>query len=213
MTNISVSDRKYAEFFNVLTHAPGVIIGVALLATLLAKYSDSPASHIAAYIIYGITFIMIYGISSIYHGVKSSNTRRKELLKKCDHACIFIFMGGCYTPFVIINMNESLRYWFLALVWGLVGVGIIYKFLSQYKGNFLSLALYLSFGFMSLLAKPQMLDNMPHESFMFLVYGGIAYTVGVIFYTVKKIPYHHAIWHLFVLAGSLSHFYAVYTTY
>ncbi|MDP7319360.1 MAG: hemolysin III family protein [Bacteriovoracaceae bacterium] len=211
MTSITVEKFKHEELVNVLTHLPGVFIGITFTVLLLLKNYNAPFSHLLSYIIYSISFVTIYAASTIYHHTKNSD--RKQILKKIDHACIYLFMGGCYTPFVIINMTESIRYWFLAFVWFLVIMGIIYKFLSKYRGNKLSLILYFAFGFLCFLAKSEMLDNIPTDSFLFLVYGGIFYSIGAIFYMLKNIPYHHAIWHILVLCGSTSHFFAVYGTY
>jgi hemolysin III len=211
MTSITVQKFKDEEFINVITHAPGILIGFIFSAFLLAKYPDVSASHIIGYSIYGLSFIIIYAASTIYHNAKCSD--KKQFLKKVDHACIYIFMAGCYTPFVLINMNEGPKYWFLGLVWLIAIIGVIYKFFSKYKSSAFSLTLYFSFSYMCFLAKAELLDNIPQTSFDFLVYGGIFYTIGAIFYSMRKLPYHHGIWHILVLCGSGSHFYAIYSTY
>ncbi len=210
MNSIYIETRKNEELVNVITHLPGVLFGVVATILLLLKSTNEPLSHMISYIVYGLTVVLIYGASSIYHNCKSDKI--KDLFKKIDHACIYIFMAGCYTPFVIVNMEEPLKYYFLALVWTVAIVGVVYKFLSKYKNQYFSVALYLAFGFMCFGAKSQFLDLIPDLSFKFLVYGGVMYGIGVIFYLYRKIPYHHGIWHIFVILGSACHFYAIFRT-
>ncbi|MBD64684.1 MAG: hemolysin III family protein [Halobacteriovoraceae bacterium] len=206
---IECSPRE--EIVNVITHIPGVVLGAIFVAILLLKnYDQSSLAQIVSYLIYGLSFITVFSASSLYHNTK--NERRRKILKKIDHASIFFFMGGCYTPFIVINMVSDYKYHFLALVWFLVAFGIVYKFLSQFKNQVLSLTFYFSFGLMCLLAKGQMLDHMPRLAFNLLILGGLLYSVGVIFYIMKKLPYNHGIWHLFVLLGASCHFAAIYHT-
>ena len=208
MKELTLERYKHEEFFNTLTHFPGIILAPLFFTLLIMRFSFGELSHTVAYSVYGLSFLMIYTASTVYHGTKDQT--KKQLDKKIDHACIYVFMGGCYTPFILINMEDHLKYWFLFVVWCLVTLGVIYKFLSKYKNKYFSLALYLGFGFMCFLAKNQLLDRIPEDSFWFLAYGGAAYTIGAIFYAASFIPYHHAIWHLLVLMGSSLHFYAIY---
>ena len=211
MTSITVERFKHEELINVLTHIPGIILGVVFFFILVPKFPSSSIFEIVAYCLYIGTFLSVYTASTIYHGTKNSDY--KQFLKKIDHACIYLFIGGCYSPFVIINMADNIKYWFFALVWILVCFGVIYKFLSKYKSTVLSLIFYFSLSFMCFLAKGPLLDKLPSETFKYLAYGGVLYTVGAFFYAVKRIPYHHAIWHILVLLASSCHFYAVYYTY
>jgi hemolysin III len=211
MTSITVQKFKDEEFVNVITHAPGILMGLIFSVILLAKFPTVDLNSLIGYFIYGLSFIFIYTASTIYHNTKCSD--KKQFFKKVDHACIYIFMAGCYTPFVLINMNEGSKYWFLGLVWAIAVLGVIYKFLSKYKSSAFSLVLYFSFSYMCFLAKADLLDNIPQISFDFLVYGGVFYTIGAVFYSMRRLPYHHAIWHVLVLFGSASHFYAIYSTY
>lgn len=213
MTKINLYDygKNREEKVNVITHAPGIALGLFFVFVLLFKEYDSKSiSHILSYLIYGISFITVFTASSFYHSAKDA--QNKEILKKIDHASIFFFMGGCYTPFVVINMVSDYKFYFLGLVWLIVVVGVIYKFMSKYKNQIISVIFYLSFGFMCLLAKAQFLDLMPINAFRFLVLGGVLYCIGVVFYLYKNIPYHHGIWHVFVLLGAISHFTAIYLT-
>lgn len=211
MTQKTLHKFKDEEFINVLTHAPGIIFGLIFTGILLSRFETAQFSHILGYSVYGLSFILIYMASTFYHSSKCIN--KKQFLKKVDHACIYIFMAGCYTPFVLINMAESTKYWFLGFVWFIAFTGVAYKFLSSYKSSKFSLILYFSFSYMCFLAKDELLDNIPTLSFQFLVYGGVFYTVGAIFYSMRKLPYNHGIWHVLVLCGSASHFYAIFTTH
>ena len=210
MTSITIEKYKYEELINTLSHFPGIFLSIYAFYLLMLKFPTADIDHIVAYIIYTITFFMIYLASTIYHGTKNSD--KKQFLKKVDHACIYIFIGGCYTPFVVINMDPAYKYWFLTFVWLIVIFGVIYKFLSKYKNSILSLSLYLGFGFLCLLAKNSLLDNIPSDAFKYLALGGAAYTIGAVFYAAKKIPYHHGIWHAFVLLGSISQMWAINLT-
>ncbi len=211
MTSITIERYKHEELVNTISHFPGIFLSIYAFYLLMLKFPKAEFSHIVSYIIYCISFFMIYLASTLYHGTKSSD--KKQFLKKVDHACIYIFMGGCYTPFVMINMQQEYKFWYLGLIWSIVVFGVIYKFLSQYKNSILSLSLYLAFGFLCLLAKESLLNHIPSEAFKFLALGGAAYTIGAVFYAAKKIPYHHGIWHIFVLLGSISQMWAINLTY
>jgi hemolysin III len=199
---------NFEERVNVITHSPGVLLGVLLYTMLLAKANTEGIELHIAYFTYSLSFISVYMASTLYHAAKDISNKR--LLKRIDHACIYLFMAGCYTPFVVLNMDETSKYWFLALIWTIAAIGIFYKFNSNYKGSKLSLLLYFSFAFMCFFNWDNFLSKIPSDSFWLLVFGGAAYVIGVGFYMAKRIPYHHGIWHVFVLIGSLLHFYALY---
>lgn len=200
---------KKEELVNVITHAPGVAFGIISIFILLNKDHQLVNPWIiSSYLIYGISFISVFMASSFYH--QTPPGPKKQILKKIDHATIYFFMGGCYTPFIIINMEPEYRYWFLGLVWAIVVTGVVYKFLSKFKNNYFSVCLYLSFSFMCFIAKEPLLDKMPRVAFWLLAYGGIAYVTGVVFYLYNKLPYNHGIWHIFVLIGASCHFAAIY---
>ncbi len=207
MSQIYVELYPNEERFNVVTHLPGVLLGIVGTVFLLLKPETSLISK-AAFSIYGLTLTVLYSASCLYHNCKEPT--KKTLLKKCDHGAIYLFMGGCYTPFVINNMIGPWKNGFLAVVWLFVVLGVAYKFLSQYRTRFLSVTLYIAFGFFCFVVKQDFLDQIPTHSFNTLVAGGACYLIGVIFYVNKSIPYHHAIWHLFVLLGSSFHYYAIY---
>ena len=207
MSELSIQLYPHEEKVNVLTHLPGVLMGVLALVLLLLKPSNSLEQSVA-YIIYSISFIILFSASSIYHFTPSN--KNKQLFKKIDHAAIYLFMGGCYTPFILINMQGTYKYQFLFLIWTLALGGMLYKFKSLYKTRGLSVVFYIVFGLLCFAVKADLLDHIPNHSFRALAWGGVFYIIGVFFYIIRKIPYHHGIWHLFVLLGAIFHFYAVY---
>lgn len=196
------------ELVNQLTHFPGIILGVFFLIALAIKgYGESPI-NLFSYVIYAITYILVFGASTVYHSQKCD--QKKDFFQKVDHASIYVFMAGCYTPFVIIFMKEEVKYLFLFMVWTLAMFGVLYKIFSAYKNRMYSTVLYFVFGFMCFLAKDALLDQIPVESYKLLVYGGIFYSIGAVFYMLESIPYSHGIWHGFVVVASSLHFMAIY---
>ena len=211
MMDITKQKLSREEFVNKFTHFPGVLLGILFLVLLLIKSNTQNTIHSISYAVYAISYILVFGASTIYHAQICD--KRKSFFKKIAHASIYIFMAGCYTPLVLINMEESVRYPFLILVWVIATFGVLYKLFSKYKNRVQSTLLYFLFGYMCYLAKGSLLDQLPPASYDLLVYGGIVYSIGAIFYMLKFIPYHHAIWHVFVIGGSSLHFGAIYLTY
>jgi hemolysin III len=210
MTNQTIMQyTKREELLNVITHAPGILMGLLFTIALVIKYSVSGnLAQLISFLVYGTSFIALFMASSLYH--KSTNLKRKAILKKIDHSCIYIFMAGCYTPFIINNMVVSWKYWFLLLVWSIATTGVIFKCISKFKNIYFSVFLYLAFAYMCFLAKKDLLDVLPSQAFELLALGGFFYTLGAVFYVAKKMRYHHAIWHVFVLVGAGLHFLAIY---
>lgn len=197
------------EKINVITHFPGIILGLVGLIYLLLKPTND--LHKISYFVYGVSLVTIFMASSLYHKLKPG--KGKELLKKIDHAAIYFFMGGCYTPFIMINMENDYKLIFLFIIWAIVVLGVLQKSFSFIKNKFFSVFLYVSFGFLCFAVKDSLLDQIPQMSFNLLALGGVAYVMGVFFYLMDRIPYNHGIWHIFVLLGAGSHYAAIYTTY
>lgn len=195
------------EKVSFLTHMPGVLLGFVLTIILLLK-SDTSLIERFSYLIYGATFMIIFAASAIYHRCKPG--KKKQYLKKVDHACIYLFMAGCYTPFVAIKMLPTYQFYFLTVVWLIALFGFSYKMISANENRLISLSLYISFGLMCFFAYDDLLAQLRDESFFLLVFGGACYIAGVLFYLLNRIPFNHGIWHIFVLFGAISHFFAVY---
>lgn len=195
------------EEVSFITHMPGVFLGLGLTIVLLLKPNSSPY-HQFSYLIYGITFMMIFAASAIYHRAQPGS--KKQYLKKVDHACIYLFMAGCYTPFVVIKMLPTYQLYFICCVWLIAIFGASYKMISVNENRLISLTLYFSFGLMCFLAHHDLLAQLSTTSYILLAIGGSMYVFGVFFYLLNNIPFNHGIWHIFVLFGAITQFFAIY---
>lgn len=197
------------ELFNALSHGIGIILSV--LALILMLYSVSPANdnwRLAASIIYGSSLILLYSSSTLYHAI--SNVKAKFKLRQLDHAAIFILIAGTYTPFTLINLRGNWGIPLFSVIWSIAIAGVIIELATGLKYKKLSLALYLGMGWLVVIAIQPMLQHVETGGLLLLLAGGLSYSLGVIFYIWKRLYMHHAIWHLFVLTGSIMHFLAVY---
>jgi hemolysin III len=197
------------EIAHSVTSIPGVIFGIAGLIFLIyiaASYKD--IWQIISFSIYGVSFIILYLASTLYHSFQKP--RIKKAFQKFDHAAIYLLIAGTYTPFLLIRLRGAWGWTLLAVVWGIALLGISFKALFMGKAVKLSILGYVLMGWLGVIAGKQMLVNIPHISLYWLAIGGVLYTSGIFFLAWRKIPYNHAIWHLFVLAGSISHFIAIY---
>ena len=152
--------------------------------------------------------MMAYAFSTLYHSIPHPPV--KAVLRKLDHISIFVLIAGTYTPFVLKYLPNSNGRTLLLVLWALVGLGTLFKVFFTGKFKYLSTAIYLGMGWMLVFVSREFFSQTPPEVIWPLVIGGISYSAGVIFYLWKKLPYHHAIWHLFVLGGSVSHWVAIY---
>ena len=198
------------EIANSVTHGIGALLSIAAL-TLLVVFASlyGNAWHIVTYAIFGSTLVLLFLASTLYHGI--SRPAWKKLLKICDHAAIYLLIAGTYTPLMLISVGGSLGWTVFGIIWGLAMAGIVLKCFFTGRFRVLSTLLYLGMGWFCLFTIRPLLTNLPTESVIFLFAGGLAYTFGTVFYVWKKLPYGHAIWHLFVLGGSTLHFFAVLT--
>ncbi len=197
------------EVAHAVTHGLGVILAIAALVLMVAQsslYGDS--WHIASSIIYGVSLIILYTTSTLYHSIPIPAAKR--VLRKLDHSAIYLLIAGTYTPFLLVNLRDGIGWYLFALVWFIALVGIILEVYRNDRFKRLSIALYLGLGWLVVAAVKPMLDHVAAGGLIWLLIGGLCYSLGVIFYVRKKILYHHAIWHVFVLAGSMAHFFAVF---
>lgn len=195
------------EKVSFLTHLPGVLLGFCLTLALLFK-PESNSFELFSYLIYGLTFMLIFGASAKYHSCSEGTL--KQYYKKIDHACIYIFMAGCYTPFVVIKMLPTYQTYFLTTVWLIAFLGASYKMISSNENRFISVGFYITFGLMCFLAGDDLLGQLSQTSYWLLALGGGFYLTGVAFYLRNSLPYNHGIWHIFVLLGAISQFFAIY---
>lgn len=210
-----VKYEKKKECLNAITHWLGVLIGiVALVVLLFVALKENNASKIVSFSIYGATFILMYLASAIYHSIK--HIKIKSILRVFDHAAIFLFIAGSYTPIAILSFEGAFRIITMVLVWSIALFGVFYKIYTYGKFEStkrVSLFLYLAMGWISVFMLKPIIDSTSLTFMLSLALGGLMYTIGTIFYANKKIPYNHAIWHLFVLGGSIVHFTGIYHIY
>lgn len=196
------------EIANSITHALGILFSITGMIVLMLSSSESGnAWRIISCAVFGMTLILLYTASTLYHGIQ--NPRAKSFMRIMDHSTIFLLIAGTYTPFMLVNLRGPWGWSLFGVVWGLALFGIFVQtaLLRQWVG--LSVALYVIMGWAIVVAVKQMLVAVAPSGMMLLLAGGLAYTFGIIFYVWHRLPYHHAIWHLFVLAGSTFHFFAV----
>jgi len=208
MTHVSSRRLSAEELANSLTHGAGLMLSIAgfIVLLVLAAVRGS-AWRIVSCAVYGSTLICLYTASTLYHGIRSR--RLKRVLKICDHSAIYLLIAGTYTPFLLVNLRGSWGWSLFAVTWGLAMAGILFEVWFVEHFPVLSTVVYLLMGWLALVAVKPMLLSVPQSGVLWLLAGGVLYTVGVVFYAWKKIPYNHAIWHGFVLAGSTCHYFAV----
>ncbi|MEZ8192702.1 hemolysin III family protein [Vibrio sp. 1F279] len=211
MSALSASEYSdIEERANAITHGLGVVLGVVGLILLLIRAFDYQADMltVASMAVYGSSIILLFLASTLYHSITTEKTKR--LLKTLDHCAIYLLIAGSYTPFLLVGLRTPLAMGLMAVIWGIALVGIIMKIAFVYRFKRLSLFIYLAMGWLSLIVVYQLAMNIDIGGLVLLAVGGVIYSLGVIFYVAKRIPYNHAIWHLFVLAGCACHFFAIY---
>ncbi len=198
------------EVIHSLTHGFGAVlsaIGLVLLLALAISYGD--VWQVISFAIYGSSLFLLYLASTLYHSMR--HPRLKHIFRVCDHAAIYLLIAGTYTPFLLSSgIRESIGGVLFAVVWGLALMGVAFK--TVFIGRYEKLATlgYVLMGWLSVLGFRQLMANVPTDVVIWLGIGGLVYTLGVIFYVWERLPYNHAIWHLFVLGGSACHFVAIF---
>ena len=203
-----LADSLREEIANALTHGIGAaaaLAGGAVLITLAAGWGDG--WQIASAIVFAATLLLLYLASTLYHAIPHPTAKRR--LKVLDHCAIYLLIAGTYTPFGLIGMRERGGPELLMLVWGMAAAGVVFKLFFTGRFKALSTALYVAMGWIALTAVDDMLASLPAATVGWIVAGGITYTAGTLFYMTERWRYAHAIWHVFVLCGSIAHFIAV----
>lgn len=197
------------ELANSLTHGLGVLLSTAgLVALVLASVRHGDAWHVTSTAIFGGTLVLSYLTSTLYHSLRG--TRVKEILRKFDHAAIFLLIAGTYTPFVLVTLRGPWGWSLFGVVWGLAIVGVALKFWFAGRFRLVSTVIYLAMGWLVLIALKPLTAALPRAGLLWLVAGGLCYSLGAVFYLWKRLSYHHAVWHLFVLAGGACHWVAIF---
>ena len=214
-TDLTINNKPYysasEEMANTLSHALGIIAGIIGLIFMVIKGQNHLDSlQLFGVVIYGISIITLFTCSTLYHGI--TKPKLKKAFKLADHLAIYLLIAGTYTPLMLISLNSVSAKIVLAAIWLLAIGGIVFKVLFLHKFEKLSLAIYLTMGWLCVAVGNQLVANLSSLGFILLLAGGLFYSLGVIFYATKKIPFNHAIWHLFVLLGAVSHFLCIYLT-
>ncbi|HQE93263.1 MAG TPA: hemolysin III family protein [Anaerolineae bacterium] len=197
------------EIMNGVTHGIGAalsIAGLTVLVMLAVLYGN--VTQVVSFSIYGASLVMLYVASTLYHSFQHPKVKR--VFRIIDHASIFLLIAGTYTPFLLLGVQEAWGWAFLILIWGLAILGVGFKALFINRLQKLSVLMYILMGWLGVLMLKSLLHHIPVGGLVWLAAGGAAYTIGVIFYALKKIPYMHGVWHIFVLIGSLCHYLAVF---
>lgn len=198
----------YEEKLNTISHAIGVLFGVVGTVLLILKQTNKTDWSLFSVIIYGLTIIVLFTASTCYHAAVKEKT--KHYFRIADHISIYLLIAGTYSPICLIALEQSLGWLLFFMVWGIAAAGIVLKLFFTGKFEVFSTLLYLLMGWLVVLDFSNVADFIGENGVLFLILGGLSYTLGIVFYAVNKIPYNHVIWHLFVLSGAVFHFLMVH---
>lgn len=205
--NQHYSDKE--ERLNVFTHALGLLLsGIGLPFLIVKSFNFEGFWKPASLIIYGISLVVLYAASTFYHAAKNPVLRRK--LNIFDHAAIYVLIAGTYSPYTIILFENSLGWTVFGLTWTFALIGIVLKLFYTGRFDKLSTALYLLMGWQIMFVINPLMERFTTEGLQLLFAGGVFYTIGAVLYSIKKLPYNHAIFHVFVVLGSVCHFFSVF---
>lgn len=208
MSELNHTYSEKEERLNIITHAFGLVLsGLSFPFLILKAMRFDGFWKPASFIIYGLSLLILYSASTFYHAAKNPKARRR--LNIFDHAAIYILIAGTYTPFTIITLEGSTGWIIFGLTWIFALIGVVLKLFFTGRFDKLSTIMYVLMGWQVVFAINPLLENLATEGLQLLFAGGIFYTIGAILYSIKKIPYNHVIFHVFVLLGSVSHFLSV----
>lgn len=196
------------EIFNAVSHGTGSLLAIAgtvVLIVLCAITADAWAVVSAS--IYGASLIILYTMSTLYHAI--TNEKAKKFFRIMDHNTIFFLIAGTYTPYTLVTLRGALGWVLFGIVWGAAIIGIVFNSIDLEKFRKPSVVCYVLMGWVIIIAIKPMLETLPESSLVMLLLGGVLYTVGIIFYALKKIKWFHSVWHLFTVAGSILHYFSI----
>lgn len=200
------------EILNSITHGIGVLLSIAGLVLLLvfaATTGYGDAWKFVSFSVYGASLIVLFTASTLYHGIQ--NRRIKGFLNIFDHAAIFVLIAGTYTPFTLVNLRGPWGWSIFGVIWGLAIAGVVFKlFFYTDRLRLLSAVIYFLMGWIILIAIRPLIQEVPAGGLYWLLAGGLFYSLGIVFYLRKQNRFNHVIWHLFVLAGAISHFFSIF---
>jgi hemolysin III len=208
MIDESTKPSLAEELANCLTHGFGLVMSIAGLVVLIVLASiRGTAIHIVCCCIYGLSLVTLYAASTVYHGCR--RPERKHFYRTLDHAAIFLLIAGTYTPFTLINLWSNWGKLLFGAVWAIAILGMIFKVFFTGRYEIVSTILYIVTGWLAIFAVKPILTEIPSGGIVWILAGGFFYTMGVVFYASKRVPYNHAIWHIMALTGSICHYVAV----
>lgn len=198
---------KLEEQLNAISHAFGALLGIAAIVLLIVFDTHKTEWSFFSVIVYGVSIIVLFTASTLYHAVKRE--KLKHYFRIIDHIGIYLLIAGTYTPVLLITLEDSLGWTLFWVVWGIAGFGVVLKLFFTGRFSVFSTLLYLLMGWLIVFDFSTLSSLVHPNAILLLIAGGLAYTVGIIFYAIEKIPYNHVIWHLFVLTGAICHFFMV----
>ena len=203
------NDYSYnEEIWNAITHGIGIALAVAALAVLVVFATlHGDVWHIVTFSVYGTTLVILYLFSTLYHSFR--DPKLKSIFKVIDHSAIYLLIAGSYTPFTLIALRGTIGWTIFGIIWGLAIIGVVLKVFFVKRFKIVSTLTYVLMGWMIVVAFNPLLENLSTQGVRWLVLGGVLYSGGAIFYLIKRIPYNHAIFHLFVIGGSVCHFVSI----
>lgn len=197
------------EIAHMVSHGLGILFSLAgLILLLMHAHQGGDRWHRLGYVIFGVSLLLLYTSSTLYHSRRSEKAKRN--FRKLDHSAIYVLIAGTYTPFLLTTLRGPIGWLMFGIIWIFAITGIFLKLTTQIRSKWASAIIYLVMGWLAVFIADDMIDKLSTDSLLFLVAGGFFYSIGVVFYVWKSLPYHHAIWHIFVLAGSICHYFAVY---
>ncbi|WBL13738.1 PAQR family membrane homeostasis protein TrhA [Sutcliffiella sp. NC1] len=201
---------KGEEIANAIIHGIGALLSIAALVILIVFSSlHGTAWHVVSFTLFGVTMVLLYTSSTLVHSFPPG--KAKDVFEILDHSSIYFFIAGTYTPFLFVAVKGTLGWTLFGIVWGVAIIGTVFKSFFVKRFLHMSTVLYIFLGWLIVFAWGTLVENVSSQGIIYLVIGGVLYTVGAIFYVWRGFTYHHAIWHLFVMAGSIMHFFSVLT--
>jgi hemolysin III len=195
------------ELASGVLHAVGATLSAAGLAVMLVQATHADPLRITSAVVFGLALLLLYSASTLYHLAR--RPRLKHALKILDHASIYVLIAGTYTPFALITLRGATGWWLFAVIWTLALAGVVAEAAWVHRPKWLSAAVYLTLGWMVVVAAEPLFRQLPRGGLALLFGGGVIYSLGTIFYVLQRVPYMHSVWHVFVLGGSVCHFLAV----
>jgi hemolysin III len=205
---VAEQQTKFEEQLNAISHGIGALLGIAGLILLIVFNTNKTEWSLFSVIVYGISLIVLFTASTLYHSMKGE--KRKHYFRIIDHISIYFLIAGTYTPVLLITLEKSLGWPLFWTVWGIAAFGVILKLFFTGRFEIFSTLLYLVMGWLIVFDFTNLSETIGSKGVLWLFAAGLFYTVGIIFYAIHRIPYNHVIWHMFVLAGAIGHFFMIF---